>query len=132
MSTYNGWTIVTMPSTPWPAGVEFATNDIVASSTNPFTGAQQIQDWNARYMEGSISMQPLTQAQAADWVAFLKSCRGTKNVFQFPAGLAAAFPESFTSDGTAQRYWRLKTNQTRWSIKRASIYGITFEIREAT
>src|SRR4051794_28311310 len=108
MPTYNGWTVVTMPTTPWPAGVEFATNSIVATSTNPFNGQQQIQDFNAAYMEGSISLPPLTQAQAALWIAFLESCKGTACVFQFPSAFAAAFPETLTSDGTAQRYWRLK------------------------
>lgn len=132
MPTYLGWTVITMPTDPWPASMEFATNSLVAANTNPFTGQQQIQDWNAAYMEASVSLPPLTQTQAASWVAFLKACKGVTNVFQFPAGLAAAFPESLTSDGTAQRYWRLKTNQARWSLRQAAIYGITFEIREAT
>jgi hypothetical protein len=130
-STYNGWPIVVMPSTPWPQGVEFATNSIVAANTNPFTGQQQTQDWQATFMEGSISLPPMKQTAATAWVTFLKQCNGVASVFQFPAALAAQYPETLTSDGTNQRWWRLKTNQSKWSIKIASIYGISFEIREA-
>jgi hypothetical protein len=132
MPTYNGWTIVTMPTTPWPAGIEVATNALVAANTNPFTAQQQFQDWNATFDELSVSLPPLTQTQAASWITFLRSCRGPMRVFQFPAGLAAAFPESLTSDGSTQRYWRLKSTQSKWSVKLAAIFGITFEVREAT
>ena len=132
MPTYNGWPVITMPDTPWPARLEFATNHILAVSTNPFTGQQQTFDYNSDYMEGSIAMPNMQQEVAAPWITFLKALKGTLGVFQFPAGLAAQYPESFTSDGTAQRYWRLKTNQGRWSIKIGSVYMITFEIREAT
>lgn len=131
-TTYNGWPVVIMPSTPWPAGAEFAQNALVAANTNPFTGQQQTQDWQASYMEGSMSLPPMLQSQATAWVTFLKSCNGIASVFQFPAAFAANYPESLTSDGTNQRWWRLKANQNKWSIRKASIYGISFEIREAT
>lgn len=121
-----------MPTSPWPRSVEFRRFHLAAANTNPFTGQQQIQDWANEYMEASISYASLTQAQATAIIAFLKSCNGIVNVFQFPSALAAKYPESFTSDGTAQRYWRLKSNQTDWAIKVGSIYSVTFEIREAT
>jgi len=131
-ATYHGWPVVTMPTAPWPSGAEFATNSIVAVNTNPFTGTQQTQDWQGTYAEGSITLPAMIQSDAQAWIAFLKACNGTASVFQFPPAWAAAFPESFTSDGTSQRWWRLKPNQARWSIKIAGIYGISFEIREAT
>jgi hypothetical protein len=131
MSWGGGGTLISMPSTPWPKSVEFQRNHLAAANTNPFTAQQQTQDWGVDYMEASISLPPMTQSKATPWITFLQSLNGIVNVFQFPAGLAAQYPESFTSDGTNQRYWRLKSNTTSWSIKPVSIYGLTFEIREA-
>jgi len=127
-----GGSVVTMPTTPWPKSMEFRRNRMAAANTNPFSGQQQIQDWGAEYMDGSISYASLTQAQATAIIAFLKSCNGIVNVFQFPSALAAKYPESLTSDGTAQRYWRLKSNTTDWSVRIGSVYTINYEIREAT
>ena len=132
MSLYNGWTVVTMPDTPAPAAIEFARNDLVAANTNPFSGQQQVQDWQASYMEASVLMPPMPKAQAQTWIAFLVALHGMANVFTFPTALVASYPESLTTNGTTNRYWRLKSNQAKWSLKRASMYGITFEIREAT
>lgn len=131
MATYNGWLIVTPPSTPWPASMEVAHIPIVAANTNPFTGQQQVQDWGATYREVSVSFPPMKQSDAQVWIDFLKSCGGISNVFKFTSAFAAAFPESLTTDGTSQPYWRLKANQSKWSVRRASIYGLTFEVREA-
>lgn len=131
MSTYNGWMIVTPPSSPMPATMEAAYIQIAAANTNPFTGQQQVQSWGAQYQELSVSFAPMTQSSAQAWIAFLKSCSGIANVFQFPSSFAGAFPESLTTDGVDQPYWRLKENQSKWSVKRASIYGLTFECREA-
>ena len=131
MSTYNGWLIVTMPTTPMPATMEAAYIPIAAANTNPFTGQQQVQSWGTQYQELSVSFPPMAQSDAQAWIAFLKSCNGIANVFLFPSAFAAAFPESLTTDGTSQPYWRLKENQSKWSVRRASIYGLTFEVREA-
>ena len=101
MATFNGWTIIVAPSTPpSPASMEFTLQDIVASVDNPFTAQQQFQDWQASYLEASVSMPPLTAAQAPAWIAFLMSLRGTLNVFQMgdplrstPQGSGAGSPE---------------------------------------
>lgn len=132
MSTYLGWTIVTMPtSPPAPASFEFALNSLVGVNTNPFTAQQQVYDWQANFTEASASYAAMTKAQAAAWVAFLKLAKGPLCVFQFPAAVCAAFPESLTTDGSTPRYWRLKSTQAKWSIKLGPIYGLTFEVREA-
>jgi hypothetical protein len=120
-----------MPAAPWPNRAEFRDRYIAGANTNPFTGQQQTQDWQARFKEASISYATLTQAQATAFLTFLESLNGIINVFQFPAGLAAKYPESFTSDGTNQRYWRLAKNDTSWVIKIGSVYNLTFEMREA-
>jgi hypothetical protein len=91
MATFNDWEIIPMPDTPAaPASVEFTAEDTVAMSVSPFTGQQQIQDWQASMLAASISMPPLTHAQAQDWIAFLMELRGQANVFQFGDPLATA------------------------------------------
>jgi hypothetical protein len=91
MPTFNGWDIVPMPATPSaPATVEFTAMDTVAVSISPFTGQQQVQDWQASWMEASVSMPALIHAQAQEWIAFLMSLRGQAKVFQLGDPLATA------------------------------------------
>ena len=131
MSTYLGWTIVSMPTDPpAPASLEFAHNAIAGASTNPFAAQQQTYDWQANWKEASVSMASMTAAQGALWAAFIESCDGVSNVFQFPAGVCALFPNELTKDGMP-RYWRLKDNKAQWTIKKGKFYSLTFEVREA-
>lgn len=133
MSTYLGVDVITMPSTPAsPASIEFFLIDIVALSKSPFTGQQQVQDWNASYMKASVSMPPLTDTQAQDWIAFFVAMKGIKNVTQFTSAFAAAYPASLkTGSPLAQRYWRLESNERKWSISEARVYGFQFNLIEA-
>jgi hypothetical protein len=123
--------IPTIP--PAPASFEFALHPIVGANTNPFTGQQQIQDWQASYMEASVSLPPMYEAEAQAWITFLESLRGITNTFQFPDELVAAYPESLMDNASSPpsaRTWRLLNNDSHWTIKEARLYGITFEIRE--
>jgi hypothetical protein len=132
MSYYNGWLIVSMPTTPTaPASLEFQQNAITGASTNPFTGQQQIYNWSAGYKEGSVSMPPMDTSDGQNWTAFLESCNGMANVFTFPSGVCSAYPNELTTDGTTPRYFRLKSNSSKWQIKQGGIYSIVFEFREA-
>src|SRR5258708_32384518 len=63
--------------------------DTVAVSISPFTGQQQVQDWQASWLEASVSMPALTHAQAQEWIAFLMSLRGQAKGFQLGDPLAA-------------------------------------------
>lgn len=127
-----GGSLVTMPSAPWPKSFEVKSTHLAAQNTNPFSGQQQTQDWLADVQEVSVSLASLTQTVADNWITFLKSCQGVVNVFQFPSGVAAAFPESLTSDGSTQYYWRLKANTIQWMIMPGKIYrSLTFECRVA-
>jgi hypothetical protein len=91
MLTFNGWNIIPTPGTPSaPASMEFTAEDIVAVSVSPFTGQQQVQDWQASFLEASVSMPPLTHVQAQQWIAFLLSLRGQANVFQLGDPLAVS------------------------------------------
>lgn len=127
MSTYLGWTVVPMPSAPAaPASIEFSVFDPVAISKSPFTGQQQVQRWGFSWMEASVSMPPLTKAQAQAWVQWLRDLNGMANVFQFGTAFDVAYNESVKS-----KYWRLKSNTRKWSISEARMYGIQFDIQEA-
>lgn len=128
MSTYNGRTIVAMPSAPAPKTIEFADNFNVAVSTNPFTGQQQIQDWQSEYMEARVTLPPMAETDAQAWVTFFRACRGQAGVFQLANTTFAGLVPSGAVPGT---YWCLKTNQSKWSISDGVIYGFQFEIREA-
>lgn len=133
MPTYNGWTVQTMPTSPAaPAGFEFRHNAIVGVTTNPFTGQQQINDWQASYMEASVSMPKMAAATAQAWVTFLKSLEGPACVFQFPGSVCSGFPLELTTDGSTPRYWRLKPGSpAHWQVGIGPVYSLTFEIREA-
>lgn len=128
MPTYNSWNIVSMPSSPAPKSVEFTTNSIVAVSNNPFTGQQQIQDWNASFLEASVTMPAMSETAAQAWVSFLLACKGQAGVFQLAN---TAFAGRVPAGTVAGGYWRLKNNVNKWSVTDAMIYGLQFDIREA-
>jgi hypothetical protein len=89
--TFNGWNIISLPTIPAaPATIDFTATDIVAMSISPFTGQQQVQDWQQGWLEASVSYPPLTHVQAQAWIAFLMGLRGQANVFQLGDPLAIA------------------------------------------
>src|SRR5580693_1533588 len=108
MLTFNGWNIIPMPAAPSaPATIDFMAEDTVAVSVSPFTGQQQVQDWQASHLSASVSMPALTHVQAQQWIAFLMSLRGQANVFQLGDPLAVSPQGSGLGapvvDGAAQR-----------------------------
>lgn len=127
MSTYNGWTVVSMPTSPAPKSIEPAYNYIAGVATNPFTGQQQLQDWGASFSEMSITMPPLSSADGLTWEAFILSCKGMMCVFQLPSAVSSLLPSGVAPAG----YWRLKANSVKWSITEGVIHGLQFDIREA-
>ena len=131
MSTYNGRTIVTMPATPAPKSVEFSDGWVVGAATNPFTQQQQIQDWNANWMEATVTLPPMSESDAQAWVTFLRSCRGSACVFALPTAGSPSFASLVPSGAVPGGYWCLKANQNKWSVNDGVIYGFSFPIREA-
>jgi hypothetical protein len=202
--TFNGWPVVALPASPVPSSIEFTANDIVASNISPFTGQQQVLDWQAGWLEASVMMPPMPEAQAKAWTAFFLQVRGQACVFPLgvpnppgivitPAGSPVVNGANQTgyslltrgwtasaanvldpgdwfqvgsrlhqnldaanadgsgdatlniwpplrespADGTALvlsnpvGLWRLKSNDRKFSINIARIYGFQFEIREA-
>ena len=89
LGTFNGATIVAMPATPAPKSISWTSQDVVAVSASPFTGQQQIQDWQAGWLEASVQMPPMPHLQAQAWIAFLMQARGQASVIPFGDPLAA-------------------------------------------
>jgi hypothetical protein len=107
MATFNGYTIVPVPSVPGARSIEFTATDAVGAVVSPFTGQQQIQSWQAGWLGATVSMPPMKDAQARAWVAFLLSCNGVENIFQLgdpmrkaPLGSGAGAPEVNGADQT--------------------------------
>jgi hypothetical protein len=62
---------------------EASFSDTVATVSSPFTGQTQAQQWpGADMWTGTVTLPPLTQEQADDWISFLMECRGMANAFQ--------------------------------------------------
>jgi hypothetical protein len=128
MPTFNGWTVITMPTDPAPKSIEPVSQNVVGAATNPFSGKQQIHDWNANWLELSVTMPPMDATEAAPWVDFLIACKGQACVFQLAnTTFAALIPATAAVNG----YWRMKRNSLKWSVNDGAIYGMQFEIGEA-
>jgi hypothetical protein len=119
---------ITMPGVPAaPESIDLFQVNLVSGTVSPFTGAQQIFDWQANYMRASVSMPAMPYAIAQSWVAFLKSLTGIVNYFQFSAAFDAKYPNDLQG-----QYWRLENNLVKWSITRERVYSIQFNCRSTT
>jgi hypothetical protein len=107
--TFNGASIVALPTSPGLRSVEFSLNDGVSTVTSPYTGQTQTQVWpGADSISGTITLPTMTQEQADNWIAFLMELRGMANCFLIgdpmkttPRGHVQGFPVvSMTTTGT--------------------------------
>ncbi len=80
-ATFNGITVISTPTDPKPQKFKWDAVDVVGSTTNNFTGQQQVFDWSASWLEGEVTLPPMFLHQAAAWIAFLQQCAGTLNAF---------------------------------------------------
>lgn len=115
MSTFNGWTIVTLPTDPaCPRSIEWTLGDTVGANRSPFSLQQQLYNWNASILRASLSYQPMKNAQALAWIAFLMSLQGVSNIFQFgdPLNLGPQNPGATagTVTGSGQTGYSLITS----------------------
>lgn len=79
----NSISLVATPSSPGLRSVEFTMKDTVATVVSPFTGQVQAMQWpGADMWGGTFTLPPLTQSEAASWIAFLMELRGMANAFQ--------------------------------------------------
>jgi hypothetical protein len=86
--TFNGLTVVnlpcdTMPGVCKPSSIEIDPQEAVAVNTSPFTFQTQTYDWRASSWHGQISFAPMDRYSYDAWTAFILSCRGQSNAFQF-------------------------------------------------
>lgn len=83
--TLNGKS-VTLVATPPICGanaVQFDATDAVSTVPSPYTAQTQTQGWvGADNWSGTITLPPLTQAQADVWISALLECRGMLNAIQ--------------------------------------------------
>src|SRR5262249_7730915 len=117
MSTFNGWTIVSMPGTPAvPKSIEWGLDDVIGEAKSPFSLQKQVQDWGAAILRASLSYQPMSATDARAWVAFLMACRGVGSVFQFgdPVNKGPANPSATAGSvvGSGQTGFSLVTSSS--------------------
>jgi hypothetical protein len=80
--TFNGLTVISTPASPAPSSLEFTTTDFNAANSNPFTGSQQIYDWQGSLVSMSVQLPPMTaDGGGDDWAAFLMQAKGMSNAF---------------------------------------------------
>jgi hypothetical protein len=82
IGTFNGASIVALPTHPGFKQLELVMNDTVAMSRSPFTGQNQVQAWpGADWWQANVSLPQMNQTDAGVWTAFLGELRGMTNVF---------------------------------------------------
>src|SRR5580693_10275007 len=97
--------LIALPSYP-PAGAPQSVDAVVVSitteNTNPFTGQQQIYDWQAQYLQYRVNLPPMSYSNFQAWIVFLKALNGQANYFEFGAALSTSYPNDFPSGA----FWR--------------------------
>lgn len=132
MPTFNGWNVITAPTTPAPKDIKFSSKYYAAASKSAFTGNQQIQDWQSAQEYATVSLPAMAEALGVQWATFLRALKGPVNVFQFPASWSAQMTWTYPAGFSPTGYWRLKIGTTAdFSLSDAKIYGFSFELEEA-
>ncbi len=127
--------MVAVPSLPAPADIQIERYHASAMTESPFTYQQQVQDWGYGKWEGTVSLPPMNETDAAPWIAFLEALNGVVNVFVFPDDLVSAWPSLGLASGSppVATYWRLKSSSWRRTLGVGSerFYGLSFQIVSA-
>ena len=75
-------TTVSLPSNKLRT-LELRISDATATVSSPYTGQTQTQSWPGGDMwSGTVTLPPMAQADADQWIAFLMALRGMQNAFQ--------------------------------------------------
>src|ERR1017187_737211 len=97
----NDYNLIPLPVAPGLSDIVLGMNDAVAMTVSPYVPSQlQTQAWpGADGWDATLTVPPLTDAQAADWEGFLSELRGMSNVFRVgdprrphPLGIAHGTP----------------------------------------
>jgi hypothetical protein len=91
MAVFGPWTLVPQPTIYAPAtglaigprNVEWQLSDVVGSTINPFSLAQQFYAWNQSEFQCSVAYAYLTQQQHFSMFSWLAALQGSLSVFPF-------------------------------------------------
>lgn len=72
---------LTLPSTPNFKTSQWSLRRSVAVATSPFTGAQQVHEYDYALWKTSLTLPPMHREQASEWQAFLLKLRGRFGTF---------------------------------------------------
>jgi hypothetical protein len=119
----NGWPLLSVPLVPGQRQVDWSMVNVAGAVTNPFTGKQQVQNWQAGWWEAVVTMPPMQRTEAASWYAFMAQCSGTSAVFLFGDGLGVN-PQgtgagNAVTDGSFQQAYNLTTKG--WSANQFAL-----------
>lgn len=90
-TSFNGWNLITMPSTPVARQIDFTANDSVGYSQSPFTLQAQTIYWpGADWWEANVSLPAMKSGTTLNkWIGWMLALRGKANVFQLGDPLGA-------------------------------------------
>lgn len=74
-------TLITIPSSPAFTQSDWGIKRKAVISESPFTGAQQVQQYDKAQWYCTLTLPPMLRAQASAWLAFFLKCEGRKNTF---------------------------------------------------
>ena len=90
---------LSLPSNSGFAKINFIASNVVGISKSPFTLQSQTYQWPGEEWQVEVSLPPMDQATAEDWVNFLVSLRGQVGTFHIgdpthtaPTGVATGTP----------------------------------------
>lgn len=86
---------IAFPTTVNTKHIKWNAQSLVAMSTSPFTGTQEVVSHQGKWFEIDITLPVMTRAQAEDFVGFLLAMNGSRGTFTF------GDPDGTTPRGTA-------------------------------
>lgn len=72
---------LTPPSSPTFSRCEFMPRSVTSQAVSPFTLQAQVQEHDGQLLEVSLSLPPMTRAQAEYWISFLAKLHGQVGTF---------------------------------------------------
>ena len=85
---------LTMPATPSFKSSEFTLRRKVGLSESPYTGSQQVYEFDYALWAGTVTLPPMKRENARNWIAFLLQLHGRRGTFLL------GDPDAKTSQGT--------------------------------
>ena len=100
---------LSLPSVKGPASIVMRTTNLVAMNRSHFTGIQSTITYPGPWWEADVTLPPMREADAEEWIAFLLKLRGRAGTFLMgdptkatPRGSAATAPGTPVVNGADQ------------------------------